>query len=239
MATMIYRNPMIVVGDIDASGDLSTAALEYAADDVDDTRFGMDTHIVAPDTLQTVSAQMSGRWEGGDGRIDQRMFDNLATEAPFSMSPSRGDGDVAYLMRSARLNYAPGASIGERLDFEASLNARGDLVRGRLLHDAAVSASGTGTAVQLGAAGSDEALYAVLHVVAASGTSPTLDVVVESDDASGFASPVSRITFAQATGRTSQFKSLAGPVADDWYRVNFTVGGTSPSFTFIVTLGIL
>lgn len=238
MATLILKNPLIAVGDIDASGDLSSGQLSYSADEVDDTRFGMDTHIVVGG-LKTVAAQMSGRWEGGDGRIDQRMFDQLNTEAPLSFTPTRGDGDIAYLMRSARLSYSPGASVGERLDFEANVNARGDLVRGRLLHDGQQSASGVGTAVQLGAVGSDETLYAALHVVAASGTAPTLDVSVESDDASGFASPVSRITFAQATGRTAEFASLAGPVADDWFRVNFALGGTNPSFTFIVTLGVL
>lgn len=238
MATLILKNPLIAVGDVDASGDLSSGQLDYSADEVDDTRFGMDTHVVVGG-LKSVSAQMSGRWEGGDGRIDQRMFDDLSTEGPLSFTPTRGDGDRAYLMRAVRLSYSPGASVGERLDFEASVNARGDLVRGRLLHDAQQSASGAGTAVQVGAVGSGEALYAALHVVAASGTAPTLDVTVESDDASGFASPVGRIAFAQATGRTAEFASLAGPIADDFYRVSFALGGTNPDFTFVVTLGVL
>lgn len=241
MSTLILKNAMFAVGDLDVSGDLSEGSIAYSADEVEDTRFGMNTHQFATGTLKTVSASLSGRWEGGLGNVDQRLFDNLnANDEPFSCTPTRGDGDTAFLMQAVTLSYEPGAPVGERFDFSAGLNARGDLVRGKLLHDATQTASGTGTAVQVGSVASGETLYAALHVVAFSGTNPTLDVKIESDDASGFASPVDRITFAQATGRTSEWKSLAGAVADDWYRVNFTIGGTSsPSFTFIVTIGIL
>lgn len=240
MATLILSDPLIAVGDLDVSGDSSQAALEYGADEVEDTRFGAGTHVFAAGTLKTVSMSFSGRFEAsGVGSTDQRMFDQLAKEAELSITPTRNDGDTAYLMKSARLQYSPSGSIGERFDFEASLNARGDLVRGKLLHDAQVTANATGTAVQLGAVGSDETLYAALHVVSASGSSPTLDVTIESDGDSSFAAPTTRITFDQATGRTSQWKSLAGAVADDWFRIDATVGGTNPDFTFIVTAGIL
>lgn len=240
MTTLILQDPMIALGDLDVSPDSSQLSLEHSADEVDDTRFGANTHAFATGTLKTVQASFSGRFEAsGDGSADQRLFDRLNTEGELSITPTRNDGDIAYLMRAVRLQYSPSGSIGERFDFEASLNARGDLVRGQLLHDAKVTASGTGTAVQLGTVGTDETLYAALHVVQVAGSSPTLDVTIESDDDSSFPSPVDRITFDQATGRTSQWKTLAGAIADDFYRVNFTVGGTSPEFAFIVTAGVL
>lgn len=238
MTTLILKNPLVALGDLDVSGDLNQVTLEYSLDEVEDTRFGMNTHAVAPGTLATVNGSMSGRWEGGDGNVDDRLFDNLGTVGNFSLTPTRNDGDTAYLMQSVRMNYQPSAAVGERFTFEASLNARGDLIRGHLLHDAQVTSSGTGTAVDVGTVASDETLYAALHVVSASGTSPTLDVKIESDDASGFASPVDRITFTQAAGRTSEWKTLGGALGDNFYRVNFTVGGTNPDFTFIVTTGV-
>lgn len=238
MSTLILKNPLIAVGDIDASGDLSQGSMEVSADEVEDTRFGMNTHQFAPGALQTVSASVSGRWEGGDGRIDQRMFDRLNTEGPLSMTPTRSDGDRAYLMRAVRMSYTPSGQIGERFDFESSLSAYGDLVRGKLAHDGQVTSSGDGSAVQLATLDADETLYGALHVVAAAGTSPTLDVTVDSDTDSGFSAPTTRLTFSQATGRTSEWQSQAGAIADDWFRVSWTVGGTSPDFTFIVTLGI-
>jgi hypothetical protein len=77
--------------------------------------------------------------------------------------------------------------------------------------------------------------------VAFGGTSPTLDVIVQSDDASGFPSATNRITFTQATGFTAEYATpVAGAITDDWWRVNFTIGGTaSPNFTFICVIGIL
>lgn len=239
MATLILRNPLIALGDIDMSADLNQVQLDYGADEVDDTRFGMNTHQLAPDPLKTLSASVNGRFNAVEGGLDGRLFNNLAAEGAFSLTPTRNDGDTAYLSKLVRLSYSPGASIGERLSFEANLAGTTDLVRGQLLGDVQATASGTGTALQLGTLSSSQTLYAALHVVAVSGTSPTLDVKIESDDASGFASPVDRITFAQATGRTSEWASAAGAIADDWFRINYTIGGTNPDFTFIVTAGIL
>ncbi|MFP3908099.1 MAG: hypothetical protein ACLFWR_13805 [Acidimicrobiales bacterium] len=241
MSTLILKNPLFAVGDLDVSGDLSEGQLEYSADEVEDTRFGANTHQFAVDTIKTVTGSLSGRFRAGEGRADDRLFNSFhAAEEIFSATPTRssGVGDTAFLMKAVNLSYSPAGSVGERYDFEAGLSARGDLVRGKLLHDATVTADDEGPAVQLGTVGSDERLYAALHVVAADGSSPTLDVTVESDDAQGFSSPVSRITFDQATGRTSQWKTLDGAVADDWFRIAVTVGGTDPSFTVIVTLGI-
>ena len=82
-------------------------------------------------------------------------------------------------------------------------------------------------------------MFAALHVLSASGTSPTLDVVLQSDDNSGFSSAVSRITFTQATGITSQWSTLAGAQTDDYWRASYTIGGSAtPTFTFALVIGI-
>ncbi len=76
-------------------------------------------------------------------------------------------------------------------------------------------------------------------MVAASGTTPTLDVTIESDDGVGMGSPTTRINFAQATAIGAQWATpVAGAIADDWWRVAYTLGGASPSFTFICIIGI-
>jgi hypothetical protein len=71
-----------------------------------------------------------------------------------------------------------------------------------------------------------------LDVTAASGTSPTLDVVVE-DTLDGVNWNVVG-TFAQKTAAGREVINLSTPFADR-LRVRWTVGGTSPSFTFSVT----
>lgn len=72
---------------------------------------------------------------------------------------------------------------------------------------------------------------AVLHVTAASGTTPTLDVKIQhSADDSVWAD---LITFTQATAATSERKTVTGTV-NRYTREVHTLGGTSPSFTYAV-----
>ena len=57
----------------------------------------------------------------------------------------------------------------------------------------------------------------------------------------GFGSPTDRIPFTQVTDITgvgAEFIKLAGPITpDDESRVEWTISGASPSFSFFVTLG--
>ncbi|MEU4150833.1 hypothetical protein [Streptomyces sp. NPDC026659] len=72
-----------------------------------------------------------------------------------------------------------------------------------------------------------------------SGTTPTLDVVIESDNGSGFPSPITQLTFTQANAISGQILRTDGTaITDDWYRVKWTIGGTTPSFLFAVAFGI-
>jgi len=78
-----------------------------------------------------------------------------------------------------------------------------------------------------------------MHVTAFVGAAPTLDVIVESDDNSGFTTAVTRGTFAQATAATSEWLTpVAGAITDDWWRIGYTLGGTITSATFAVFIGI-
>ena len=68
-------------------------------------------------------------------------------------------------------------------------------------------------------------------------SSPTLDVIIESDDNGSFSSATTRITHTQATAATSEFLSVAGAVTDDYWRASWTFGGTG-TITFAVIIGI-
>jgi hypothetical protein len=94
-----------------------------------------------------------------------------------------------------------------------------------LAASAARTATGQGAAVALGDRGT---LRLLLDVTAASGT---LDVTVETsfDGATGWRSLG---TFAQKTAVASERKSFSG--CDRYVRATWTVGGTTPSFTFSV-----
>jgi hypothetical protein len=96
-----------------------------------------------------------------------------------------------------------------------------------LAASAARTASGNGTAVDTR---ESSTLRLLLDVTAASGTGPTLTVTIEqSSDGSTWRDHSS---FAQATGVTSERKTFGG--VDRWVRAKWTLGGTTPSFTFSV-----
>ncbi len=243
MSTQALLDAGIYVGQYDLSGDHNALALTYGVDLKDASTFGSDARKRAAG-LKVITASGEGFWSGGDGNADDATFSQLgAVNVPVTITPATPalNGD-AYLFRAARADYSPGAQDGELLRFSTSLEgSSGDpLLRGNLLHVGSEASTGTETGEQLGALIAGQTLYAALHVISVAGTSPTLDVAIESDDNSGFTSATSRIAFTQATAITSEWKTVAGAITDDWWRVTFTIGGTgSPSFSFIVSVGIL
>lgn len=74
-------------------------------------------------------------------------------------------------------------------------------------------------------------IRAQLDVTAASGTTPTLDVVIE--DTLDGTNWNTIGTFTQRTAAGRQVIDITTPFADQ-VRVRWTIGGTTPSFTFSV-----
>lgn len=79
-----------------------------------------------------------------------------------------------------------------------------------------------------------------LNVTAASGTTPTLDVKIQTSDDGGstwydlvYPNTTTPVAFAQATGVSKKLISLSGAFGD-YLSIVYTIGGTSPSFTFAV-----
>ena len=172
---------------------------------------------------------------------DTTILANLGTvNVPVAFAPVDGvEGSVAYMLRAATAEYAPGGAVGEvgRFAVSAEGSAGDRLVRGTILVDATKTLTGTGTAFNLGAVSATQRVYASLHVFAAS-AGDTLDVTVQSDSAQGFPSPTTRLTFAQKAAIGAEWVSAAGAITDTWWRIAWTIGGASPSFDLVVIVGI-
>lgn len=243
MASQLLTDAKLYVASFDVSGDMNALSLTYGADMLDATTFGNSTRINKAG-LKTVVAQHEGYWNSdGTDQADDVFFPRIGTaDVPVTICPTTGaDGEPAYIFQSVHSAYTPGGTVGEMLAFSVNMEGSNGkpLVRATVLHPAtARTATSTGTARQLGAVSATQTLYGALHVIAASGTTPTLDVVVQSDNASNFPSATSRLTFAQQTAIGSDWQSAAGAITDDWFRVSYSIGGTNPSFTFVVAVGI-
>ena len=99
---------------------------------------------------------------------------------------------------------------------------------------AARTATGQGSAVDIRDVEGD--LAVTLDSAAGTGTTPTLDVKLQdSDDGSTGWADVSGATFTQVAGVAAQQKITVDTNAMKRYvRAAYTIGGTTPSFTFSV-----
>lgn len=251
MATVVLADAKVLAGGYDVSGVLNACNLQYDAEALDDTHFG-DTTRKMKGGLKTVDFSMSGHMEYGAAAIDKLLFDNLgnpAGSAPIldviTVAPEQGGeyGTRAFFFKPMLSSFEPlSGEMGQLVPFTAaSVGANGDpLIRGTVMHDLdpARTGSGTATIAQLGAVAAGQRMYMSLHVIAVSGSSPTLDVVIESDDNGSMTSATTRITAVQMDAVGAQYLSVAGPITDDYWRVSYTLGGSTPSFTFAVALGI-
>lgn len=102
-----------------------------------------------------------------------------------------------------------------------------DAPRALMFPSQTMTATTTGDVFELG---EKRTLALKLDVTAASGTSPTCDVIVETSDLADFSANVRTvITFTQRTAAGSQRLSAGG--FDKYARAKATIGGTTPSFT--------
>lgn len=241
MGTFVQTQVKLYVDGYDFSGDMNAIAMAYGAEAKDATTYGQDTRI-HKGGLKTVSLAEAGLWDGSATK-DKIWFDNIGSNGkPVSVMPTTGaEGERAFFFNSLKSQYTPEMPLGELMKFGVTAQTRSDLVQGTVLFPLTTAGStDVGTALNLGAVSATQSLYAAVHVMAVSGTNPTLDVTIESDTAEGFPSTATKLTFTQNTAIGSEFKSV-GPAAitDTWWRISYTIGGTNtPSFQFAVVMGI-
>lgn len=236
-----HLNQAVAVADGVKIGQLFRGTLVQTVDPLDDTAFG-DSFMSRIGGLE--ATELSGSYHYDAAVNDTPLFDRLGTSDTAVLvapRPDEGVGATAYTFVGMHPDVT--GPDGDRTGLAGGtfrIAGTSLAVRGQLLETGQTARTATfdGADATLPAVGSGETLYAQLNVVSASGTTPTLDVIVESDDADTFASATTRVTFTQATGVGAQRLTAAGPITDTFYRVSVTIGGTDPSFLFYVTVGI-
>lgn len=148
----------------------------------------------------------------------------------------------AYITRAINLKYRIGDKVGGAFPFNGAAYAQGDpVVRGTIMQNGAIAASGNGTGRQLGAVAAGKYLYAAIHCTATTGTGDrSLTIKVQSDDNASFTSATDRISFtAITTAVGAQWATaVAGPITDDYWRLSFTKAGTTLSANIVGVIGI-
>jgi hypothetical protein len=242
----------VFVGGFDLTDGAASIEMGGTCAMLERPNFGSKGHMQFLPGLKTFNTEVGGLADYGSVTAVSNAFklnavgnQQVVTGLP-NVSGTHAAGDPAHFTRALRSSFqSPQGAVGDVARYAISMMSDTPMVDGSLLFPkAAVTSSSTGTVVAMAGPTASQYLYAGLHVFDVSGTSPTLDVKIQSAALVGFGSPTDRVTFTQATGssaNTSQWATpLAGAITDGFWRVSYTVGGSStPTFQFAVVAGVL
>jgi hypothetical protein len=241
MPSVLLKNCAIYVGPYDLTADHNQVDVSQDVEELDDTRFGPVLAKALTPGLRSATLAAKAFWEadGAAPKLDDKVSSLFPQSGwPLSVIAQNAGaaGEVGYAFQAMAASLKRGAQVGQLLmvDLQAR-NTAGPLVRATVLETGTKAVAGNGTARQLGAVTSAQRVYVALHAFAVTGG--TLTVKVQSDDASGFSTPTDRVTLAALTQAGSEWKELAGPVTDTWWRANWSLSAGSASFALLV--GIL
>jgi hypothetical protein len=242
MAKSILTDVRLFALGVDLTSASNKVELSSEVEEKDVTNYASGGYKEVLGGIASSTIQAEGQWEAGDAtKVDDHSWSALGTVGPWTVVPTAATvGSLAYFTNALRCDYGLGASVGDVAPWSGKAAGSWPVARGQIAHPpgTARSSTGTGTGVQLGAVATGRRLYAALHVLSASGTTPSITVRVESDDNSGFTTPTTQATFTAATAAGGQIIRASGPITDNWWRVAWTISGTTPSFTFVAALGI-
>lgn len=244
MGKTVLTNVRTFAVGADLTGNSNKIELGAEVEDKDATNYGSGGWKEVLGGLGAAEIAGEGQWEAADpSKVDDASWSQIGGSGPWTIGPvGAAVGDLAYLTQALRSSYKLGAQVGEVAPWSGSAKSNWPLVRGQIGHPPGTprTATGTGTALNLGAVAADKRMYAALHVLSVSGTAtPTITARIESDDSGGFGTPTTQLTFAGATAIGGQTLRTSGSaITDTWWRVAWTITGTTPSFLFVVSLGI-
>lgn len=256
MGSLALLNVYSYVDGYDFTGDSNDTSLQVARVALDKTNFRSRKWTELTGGLRSAAFNQAGFWQaGGEESVDQQGFNELgATNRVHTFGPDEVEGSVAYFWRGGHFQYALlDAPVGQLAPFR--LTGQGTdpvgVVRGRLAAAPVDQTTGDpvvtdttgqlGTAVELGAIGADEHLYASVHLLADVGVGDDITITIESDSANTFASPTVRATIGPLSSRGGTWLTpIAGVVADTWWRfvVDDITATDTGQFTVAAAFGI-
>jgi len=187
------------------------------------------------------SFELSGLWDysrdngttAGPEDYFTGIFDGR-TRLPITVARNGGGlGDRAHCAEVTVVTYKMTAQNGDITKFSLSVPARRYGIDGGVIAHAlgAETISTTSSGQDIGYVPTTARAY--LHVIAASGTNPTLDLVIE-DSANGSTGWATAATFTQVTTEGWQVVNIAS--IKQYVRAKSVIAGTNPSFSYVLVV---
>jgi len=247
MAGFVLTDSTILVGGIDLSQFTGTFDLPASVNMVESRVHAAGGFLRKYPGIRTYGAKFSGAADFGAGAVSTYLTaaatgigaQHVVTVAPQNASTA---GNVAISTRTIVQQFTPfDGALGDLAGF--TLNCESDTaeVSGLVaMPNTAYTSTVNGTVLAMTGPTAAQRLYAALHVTSVSGTTPSMTATVQSAALVGFGSPTTRGTFTAATATGSQWLTpVAGAITDGFWRVQFTISGTTPSFTACAVIGVL
>lgn len=242
MGTFVLRDCTIWANEFDLTADTNQVDGDWEGAEVDCTNFASGGNQELKIGIAKSSMALQTFYDTATGAVEPVLtalkgtVGNIITVTPDGTAHTR-----AFFSRGLAGGLKMPFKLGDMAALQGGFKTSSveGLVEGYVaLPKTALTATGTGTIYNDGAVATGQKVYGALHVFAASGTTPSLTAKVQSAPLVGFGSPTDRLTFAAKTAAGSDFQSAAGPITDAFWRVSYTISGTTPSFTFAVVYGI-
>lgn len=232
MATQTAISQKLLVGGYDIAQVKNMGFAPFSRAELDDATFGKAT-ATKTKGLEQSAFLASGFRDHADAGHDY-LFDTTDAEAIVGaslMAQAAAAGEVGHFADVHSMASALSLAHGELTGFSWTGGTAGKMVRGKVAL-AAATATATSSSFQLGGVTAGNAVYAIVHVIAASGA--TVDVVIRSDSDSGMAGATNRITIPQLTAIGSSGLTKFNTVeTDDWWDADLTISGTATVYVLI------
>ena len=243
MAKFVLQNVRPFANGADLTTRSNRFEISMEAESKDATSFvptGNVWHEELPG-IRSSSITGAGQWEAGDlSMVDDSGFGLLGSVGPLTLCPATAaDGAPAYLTAYNRTAYSLGGAVGDVIPWSGTWQGTWGVGRGIVLHaPAARTATGVGAVLQLPAVLAGQYLVGTIHVMGATGTTPSITGTIKSAATLGFSSPTTRLTFNPQTTIGGQVFRIAGPITDTYYRFDYTISGTTPNLLVMSAAGV-
>ncbi len=238
MAKHIISDCGIFYAGYDYTGTLNQTEVTLSRDELEQTTFGDAARNFLPGML-TATATASGFFDASLSGVANANLSASAEEA-LIIAPNSTEDGPAIVIASQLNSFTWGGEVGELATADLAWGTRSDAAEGKLAFDRTITSTVNSSVINLGAlSASQKILLAVTTTGTTTGTSPTLDVELFSDNSNGFSSPTSRLTTIQIrSAKATELGKLSGAITDSYWRVTATVGGTSPSYSVAIAIAI-
>jgi hypothetical protein len=245
MAVEKFTDAGVFFAGHNLSGQTNSVTLNRSAEILDASVFGVGTRVNAAGLLD-YSADVAGFWDTSSDAVIQPIFDEvgqITNSMPLILYPKDSDLGTAYTFMATQESLELLGTLGELMPFsgtfrvarEAAAQTYHEPVEGYLgAQHVSRTSAGNGTGIQAGALTSTQEMIFATMTTAWDAT--TIDFILESDDAIGFATATTRATHTHTAGNDADMTTVVGPITDDYWRVRWTVTGTS--FSGIAVFGI-